>query len=242
MRFHWQNLNDSKKPKWGGGFRHGRAWWNRFHCEWCLFYSPRLHLTFSSGGFSIALLVFTIYFSWEDYEHVRSEFRFNVDTDAVRFTLWGNGDWDSKDPWWKNGVSFHYFDFLLGRMKCAHEKGETIDVLIPMPEGCYAAKLTFEKRMWKRPRWKSFSRETCDIHIPGGIPFLGKGENSYDCGDDGLWGIGSNSHDVEKAIGTVVTSVLESRKRYGNTARVQLAMLSVVSLNEKEFAAEVVNE
>lgn len=29
MRFHWQNLNDAKPtPRWGGGYRHGRAWLN----------------------------------------------------------------------------------------------------------------------------------------------------------------------------------------------------------------------
>lgn len=33
MRFHWQNLNDGKIPRWGGGYRHGRAWLTLFERE-----------------------------------------------------------------------------------------------------------------------------------------------------------------------------------------------------------------
>jgi hypothetical protein len=57
-------------------------------------------------------------------------------------------------------------------------------------------------------------RDGVKLDIPGGIPHNGKGENSWDCGDDGLWGCGGDT--VEEAIGHAVSSVLRSRRRYGH--------------------------
>jgi hypothetical protein len=92
-----------------------------------------------------------------------------------------------------------------------------------MPEGCYAAKMKKTRSVWKRPRlpWNSFDRLDADIRIEGGIPFQGKGENDYDCGDDGLWGTGCTGHNEAHAVAVVVESVLNSRKKYGTTGAVR---------------------
>jgi hypothetical protein len=59
----------------------------------------------------------------------------------------------------------------------------------------------------------------CDVEIPGGIPFNGKGENSWDCGTDGLFGssfpIDVLEGSVSKCIGKVVENVMDSRFKYG---------------------------
>ena len=46
-------------------------------------------------------------------------------------------------------------------------------------------------------------------------PFEGKGENGWDCGEDGLYGCGSNGASIEHAIGTTVEKVLDTRRRRG---------------------------
>ena len=90
-----------------------------------------------------------------------------------------------------------------------------IPVVIPMPEGVYHGTAKIERRTWKRPLWFAFSRVSTTIDCPRGIPFAGKGENSWDCGDDGLFGWGAEGPSIEKAIARGVESVLESRRRYG---------------------------
>lgn len=129
------------------------------------------------------------------------------------------GEWNSADPWWVRGVSFDVADFALGRTKFNREvlRGD-IPIKIPMPEGVYSAVARVERCTWKRPRWFAKARVSVNVDIPKGIPFAGKGENSWDCGDDGLFGYGSEGESIEKAIGKGVTSVLESRRRNGHAS------------------------
>lgn len=123
-------------------------------------------------------------------------------------------EWNSRDPWWVQGISFDIKRFVLGREECTLEVlEEGIPVLIPMPEGNYHGTVKIEQRTWKRPRWFSTVRKSASLDIPKGIPHAGKGENSWDCGDDGLFGIGGST--VEEAIGNAVESVLRARRRYG---------------------------
>lgn len=88
-------------------------------------------------------------------------------------------------------------------------------MLVPMPEGCYRATVTREETT-RVYRLGIARRETwfwLRVDRPGGIPFAGKGENGWDCGDDGLCGIGGET--PEEAIGRAVASALKSRGRYG---------------------------
>lgn len=234
--FHWQNLNDGKHPKAGGIIRYGRAWWRTLSWEWSFLWGKDLRFSFSYSGFSIALLIFSFYFHWSDHEMNSYEFCLYFYGWAVWLGIWHN-IMESRldDPFWKRMLVFHIDDFLLGRYQFTKEVGETQEVLIPMQEGCYRAKITFEKLTWKRPRWFPKTKESCDIQIPGGIPFSGKGENSWDCGDDGLWATGSNGHNIPNAIATVVRSVMETRLSRGNTTRVLEAMSHIIAQNEKDF-------
>lgn len=142
---------------------------------------------------------------------------------AVRLRLWGNPEeWKRADPWWARGLSWYPVDTLLGRRNHEHRiLEEWKEVLVPMPEGCYKTQMRREEREWKRPRWPWWPsrvlQEYVEIQIEGGIPFEGKGENSWDCGEDGLWGCSSSGASYEKAIGHVVESVLTSRKRHGGS-------------------------
>lgn len=129
-------------------------------------------------------------------------------------------EWRSRDPWWVRGIGLNLPDLLFGRRKYIHEiLGDWKDVIIPMPEGTYTGKCRFEKRTWFRPRlpFRTLSRNTTEFQADSGIPFPGKGENSWDCGMDGLWGTGSEGHNIPKCIGKVVESVLETREKRTGT-------------------------
>jgi hypothetical protein len=116
--------------------------------------------------------------------------------------------------WWRQG----HLDFrnLLGKQRHTSEVlKENIPVEIPMPEGLYHGTAKIKRARWKRPLWFTKVRVSTWIDVPKGIPFQGKGENSWDCGDDGLFGCGVEGNSVPKAIAHYVEVVLDNRSRYG---------------------------
>lgn len=156
---------------------------------------------------------------------------------AAWWELWHpKHEWKSGTPRWRHG-NFHWWDFLTG--KPVHSKEVTegpVEVLVPMPEGAYRATVTLERRVWKRPRWPwpqvghGFDLDVISRPGPDGpyvpdevdgerplgyIPVPGKGENSWDCGGDGTFGMSGPGRTVEKAIATVVESTLRDRRRRG---------------------------
>lgn len=48
---------------------------------------------------------------------------------------------------------------------------------------------------------------------PKGVPYEGKGENSWDCGEDGIFGIGTDKPSYPALIARVVEHVLSQRKK-----------------------------
>lgn len=128
-------------------------------------------------------------------------------------------EWCKADPWWIRGFSIDLKDLALGRARYDTETlKEGIPILIPLPEGCYNATAKIVKSTWKRPRWFTYTRISTNVEIPKGLPFAGKGENSWDCGDDGLFGYGVDGTSLEHAIAHGVESVLKSRRKYGHAS------------------------
>lgn len=128
--------------------------------------------------------------------------------------------WRSRDPWWRRG-SFHPDTFLLGRMDCMIEElTDWSPVAVPMPEGSYSGKARVRRWTWKRRRVNLFApkeRIAVDIEMDECLPFPGKGENSYDCGMDGLCGWSKDGTSIDAAIAHGVESALNSRARYGGS-------------------------
>ncbi len=150
---------------------------------------------------------------WADYE-----LGVRVHNGCLWFAAFSNpNESNSSDPWYRRLHSFTPTDFLLGRQKCDCVETGSESVDIPMPEGVYPGLAKFETRTWKRPRWpRSKTQKSIWITVPnGGVPFPGKGENSWDCGMDGLCGAGIDGESVDKAIGHFVGVVLSNRRRYG---------------------------
>ena len=234
MRFHWQNLNDGDTKRY---WLYGRAWWGIFGWEWHTPGGSSWSITIGGGdsqrnfGATISIpWLLTLYVTLHDV--LPSDLiKWDVDRGGDRkigcyfydwtfhYDIWvgSMASWSRSYPWcrwWRQGS----FDFrkLLGPQRYTCETLEHgIPVIVPMPEGNYYGVAKIERRVWKRPLWFAHERISTWIDVPNGVPFAGKGENSWDCGDDGIFGCGVDERSIPKAIGHYVSSVLRNRKRYG---------------------------
>ena len=187
---------------------------------------PPIALYVGVDGFNLPAPRRMIKATWDDNREVsiRDEYEFNlaIHSWAIWFTPWGKwGEWCAADPWWMRGVNFNIQDFFCGRAKCTVTEGQSFDVIVPMPERSYRGKATIKYYKWTRPRWFSRYRNDVSVDMQEGIPFPGKGENSWDCGMDALWGFGlayREGMDVPTAgAGKGMESAMESRRRYGGS-------------------------
>ena len=233
MRFHWQNLNKSKR-KW----LHRRCWiGNGWGVEVVSPSNFRLELELNSGDyafvFTLGLVLFSIYIHYEDsklynlLEPVtkRKDQKFtNGRSIGVSFhnpTLWIKL-WDDQmesrtsDPkWWAFNIDF--LDLFLGKKKHVKTVQDSGDTLIHMPEGNYKATYEIIERTWKRPRWFSKSRRFIDFDIKKGIPFYGKGTTAYNIGMDAIFGTATEWNDsIYEATKTIALRCLEQRSRTGS--------------------------
>jgi hypothetical protein len=148
-----------------------------------------------------------------------NSFRFYWHNFGLWLSFWGN-DWESgyKDPWWRKMYHLDFPDLLLGKAVYSNEKGERFEhVIIPMSEANYRATMTFETSTWKRPRWLPRVRQYTHIEVENNRApeFPGKGENSWDCGNDSIWAMSTEGHSIPKAVGGYVAAVLENRLKRG---------------------------
>lgn len=130
---------------------------------------------------------------------------------------WGRGKWGNRLKLWRN-------DWVTGRAKYAKR-----EIMPPMPQTLaindwpgdeYRVLIAIEEATWR----KRFSTTRCTYYeysIPDGeqaAGFSGKGENSWDCGDDAIYGMSVDVRDVEGMDGALAhfaNIVQRSRKRYG---------------------------
>ncbi len=142
---------------------------------------------------------------------------------TFHWSVWGAG-WSVRgagygrsreDPWWKKTHLIFLDDLFLGKAHHDETLIEKVETVIPMPEKNYAATVEIVEARWHRPRWFAKKMLRFHVEIPGGIPFPGKGENSWDCGEDATYGLTARGSTVPEAVGKVVQSVLRNRERYG---------------------------
>lgn len=50
------------------------------------------------------------------------------------------------------------------------------------------------------------------VEAPAGVPIPGKGENSWDCGDDNIWGASFAARTVKEAVKKFMDDVRETRR------------------------------
>lgn len=244
IHWHWQNLSDAP-GKERRGFWYGRAWlhlngrraigveWN--HGRLAAAVSLRFDTTDREVQVHVAGPGFSYFVSYEglpaslfdrlpmkfghsSYGYER-EIGIRANDGSIWWSLWADPMcWNSRDPKWMSG-SFDVIKFLLGDTDYGRRVIEERDVMIPMPEKSYPAKAKLEVAHWIRPRWPWAPFSTrgtyVNVDIPGGIGIPGKGENSWDCGDDALFGLSTKARTIEEGIGKVVESALTTRRKHG---------------------------
>lgn len=135
---------------------------------------------------------------------------------------WGSPDGDDGNRvffCWREAV----LDWAFGKTVCVHERSERVHAItISLPEGDYQATARYERRVWLRPRWPFHKmRLSTNVDLEVGLPFEGKGENAWDCGEDGIYGYGVEGHDLELASRRGAEITLERRAKYGTPSRLK---------------------
>jgi hypothetical protein len=170
--------------------------------------------------------LFTLYFSFEN-----RKFNFKENKDyGIDLYLYDKADIIFRFKWgidpmggsinkfnWRD-IYFNITDFILGSRQYNSILIEEVDIDIPMPEGTYPAHIEIREDIWKRSRWpikQVIKRAHIDMQEHKGIPHPGKGENSYDCGDDVTNGLTCPASSIPEAVGKMVSNVYRSRIRYG---------------------------
>ena len=118
----------------------------------------------------------------------------------------------SDEPWYLRG-SFSFADALLGKRETKRESISVNEpVVIPMPEGCYPATVSFDLVTFGRPRWFQTTTKMADVKLDkGDVQYPGKGENAWDCGTDGTRQLSTPASSSAEAVGIFVGRILERR-------------------------------
>jgi hypothetical protein len=117
-------------------------------------------------------------------------------------------------------VGWHFYwcpvDTLLGSRRHSSVELEQGCGVVAMTEGNYPVTVKLTRDEWKRARWP-WPLVVYRAHVESeqGIPFPGKGENSWDCGENASFGLTCQANTVDEAVEAMRESVLRDRERYG---------------------------
>lgn len=155
------------------------------------------------------------------YEGREISLSWNIEHHYISWNWWVDpSGWSSKRPKWRDG-SFYYLDFLLGRHIYKCEEIESRVVQLDMPEGIYSCHIQLSKDTWTRKRFPFLKKSRLGaMVIPEyPIPVPGKGENSWDCGEDAVFSSGCIAATYDEAIQEIKESVMRDRNKYGGGER-----------------------
>lgn len=172
----------------------------------------KLFLSFQNAAWLVRLLGQEYVIGRSKFGDCERELGFNWYGGNLSLSFWAN----SNQHW---GGRYRFLDLknrLLGRAKYTRTKGTEHDALLTMPEGEYPLKVTLYTATWKRPRWPwpvVIQRADIKPLNEGGIPFPGKGENSWGLDDDAVFGMTGPAATVEEAVEMLRVSVMRDRER-----------------------------
>jgi len=91
------------------------------------------------------------------------------------------------------------------------------EVTVWLPEGAYPGRveLWIEHVRFRFQPWRNRDDYLGTFYSEHWLPFPGKGENSWDCGDDGFKDLTINAVTVGQVVTGVVSKVIHQRERYG---------------------------
>jgi hypothetical protein len=107
--------------------------------------------------------------------------------------------------------------WIFGKEGSVTEVLDTRPVKFEMDGRVYVGTWTLSRQSRQRPRWPWAYRVSLSswLEVPKPPRFAGKGESSWDCGDDGIYGAGSKELTPAGALGDYIKAVLRKRERYG---------------------------
>jgi hypothetical protein len=125
--------------------------------------------------------------------------------------------WSSKRPKWRDSC-WYPLGFFMRRGE--PEVIEQRDVIVPMLERSYRGSATLERSRWgfqKLPSWldRVLTHAQIEMHKGEQIPFPGKGESDWDCGENATFSMHCPARTIEEGVGTIVASVLRRRHDHG---------------------------
>lgn len=108
-------------------------------------------------------------------------------------------------------------DLVLGKKVYNTTEVKRCRSVVPLPEGGMPCEIVWTEATWKRPRWKELKILRAEVTPDTPIGFPGKGDNSWDCGDDAVWSITGRvkATTEHEAVLMVTKSVLSNRELYG---------------------------
>jgi hypothetical protein len=232
---HWQNLTDDQKigHPTGSIMRHGRAWLHAgqktIRWEWAFLlwtfnigvsvnrHEEDLCFHFGLPGFSFHLGLEGFFpRKWKTWDLGRS-CGVRIHSGALWVDVWRDENGWSRDmPWYAKGRHFDPVDFLLGRSKYSERTLDGRNATISMPEADYPVTIRLYEASWKRPRWP-FPRRIIKAEVKSekGVPVPGKGENSWDCGEDAIFSSTFPCGGFEEAAAEFARGALSTRGKYG---------------------------
>lgn len=124
-------------------------------------------------------------------------------------------EWNSRDPWWVRGIRFRIGEWIFGKTRHRVVRTEgPMDILVCMPEAQYRGTVEIKDEEWvSRFSTKRVRRAHVEMQDP--VPFPGKGENAWDCGEDATHSMTCVADNWEDAIAEMTRTVLKSRRRHG---------------------------
>lgn len=139
--------------------------------------------------------------------------------------LWAGMDSQGLTPGWPwNHDGWHLYlhplRWIVGDLTCEHAPDASEEtVTVRMPEGPYRAAARVGRVRWNRRLWPGRWHWRGSIEVPSGIPLPGKGENSWDCDDDAVYGctfaVEDERPDPHELANRLALDALRTRVRYG---------------------------
>jgi len=150
------------------------------------------------------------------WDSVERQIGFDIYGGGLWLHLWNNrNESSSRDPWWWS-IHIYPADLLLGDRKYSARDLYSECVNVQLPEGPYPSTVRIFESTWKRPRWPWPRRMIrAEITPDTPIPNPGKGENSWDLGDDATYSMTCPAHTPAEAADMLARSILRDRERYG---------------------------
>lgn len=131
-------------------------------------------------------------------------------------------------------VAFSFLDFLFGKNEVTWKTIEEAARGIIFPEKIYPLSIKLKIRTDERPRLKARYSRCVEIECKEGILIPGKGENSWDCGDDSWYGYYGPAETVAEGVDKLFEDVKRRRERYGGGLSMYVKKGEEVRKNDKD--------